>query len=418
MRVACYERVSSKEQAMHGLSLGDQRKALEEWCEKNGHVIVDHYCDAGVSGRMPLKKRPELLRLLEDVKNGKIQLVIFIKLDRFFRNTGQYFLANEVLEAHKVPWKAILEDYETETAAGRLKVTIMLGIAQNEAETTSERLKFTFSQMRERGESTNGTCPFGLKIENKKVVPGAKAYIAKEMFEHFLGSRNVSETRDWMNDTYGEYFTYNGLKGMLKRRSYVEAGVISEELFAKVQELFKKRLPRNPTKNTFLFTGMIFCSECQKRMRGQNSRGNIYYLCNTKWTEHRCNHSSFIREDFLENELLKNILSEVDRYNLTLSENKKRNPKISLEDIQRKKDKLTDLYLNDRISKKKYDEEYNKLDAIIIEPEKKKVDREKVVSMLEVYNELPQNSKKQFWGSLIRKISVDNDNNFAVELLY
>lgn len=419
MRVACYERVSSKEQAMHGLSLGDQRKVLEEWCKNNGHVIVDHYCDAGVSGRMPLKKRPELLRMLEDVKNGKIQLVIFIKLDRFFRNVGQYFLANDVLEAHKVPWKAILEDYETETAAGRLKVTIMLGIAQNEAETTSERLKFTFSQMRERGESTNGKCAFGVSCENKVLVPGEDAHIVTDMFNHFVGSRNISETRQWVEEKYNIYITYHGIRKMLDRETYLKTGIVPAETWNSVHEIIKKRAPRQAKKNIYLFSGLAVCAECGKSLNATTRDRWVYYRCSQFLFNRSCSHSHGISETEIEKTLLNSILAEVDNYNAQLKLRKKQEKKqIDPADIQKKKDKLADLYINDRISKEKYEAEYAKLDAIVIEPEKKEIDREKVVSALDFYGQLTKQGKKQFWGSLVEKISIDNDKNITIDLLY
>lgn len=84
MRVACYERVSTEEQRLHGLSIDAQTAALEAWAQ--GQTIVGHYTDAGVSGRIPARKRPELQRLLRDVEAGKVDLIVFTKLDRWFRN--------------------------------------------------------------------------------------------------------------------------------------------------------------------------------------------------------------------------------------------------------------------------------------------------------------------------------------------
>lgn len=421
MRVACYERVSSKEQAMHGLSLGDQRKVLEDWCEKNGHVIVDHYCDAGVSGRMPLKKRPELLRMLEDVKNGKIQLVIFIKLDRFFRNVGQYFLANDVLEQNKVPWKAILEDYETETAAGRLKVTIMLGIAQNEAETTSERLKFTMAQKRDRGEICNGKYAYGTKIEGKYIVPNEDAENVAEIFKHYIQCRSIAETKEWSEKTFGLYMSYSGFKKMLNYEKYYKIGIITPETWKAEQEILKERSPRKPTNNNvYLFNGFIFCGECGRRLSGQARGSYLMYRCQNHYMEKKCPNPKGISENKVEKDALNSVIEAVDLYNarLKLEKQKGKAKPIDFAEIQRKKDKLADLYINDRISKEKYEKEYNKLDAILIqEPEKKEIDKEKVVSMLSIYQDLPKESKKQFWGSLIKKITVDNDKNITIELL-
>ena len=78
--VFLYIRVSTEEQAIHGLSIEAQTAALEEWTRANGYKAVDTYIDAGISARKPASKRPELQRLLTDVKAGKGEMVVFTKL--------------------------------------------------------------------------------------------------------------------------------------------------------------------------------------------------------------------------------------------------------------------------------------------------------------------------------------------------
>ena len=67
-RVFLYVRVSTEEQAIHGLSIEAQTAALEEWAKSNGHQVVDIYTDAGISARKSAAKRPELQRLLADAQ--------------------------------------------------------------------------------------------------------------------------------------------------------------------------------------------------------------------------------------------------------------------------------------------------------------------------------------------------------------
>ena len=140
LRVACYERVSTEEQALRGYSIETQIDNLTEYCEKAKMKIVDHYTDEGISGAKPPMKRPALKRLLEDVEAGKIDMVLFTKLDRWFRSVQEYFKVQEILERHNVEWKTIHEDYDTTTANGRMAITIFLAIAQNERERTAERI--------------------------------------------------------------------------------------------------------------------------------------------------------------------------------------------------------------------------------------------------------------------------------------
>ena len=140
-RVACYERVSTEEQALHGASVEAQAEALNAYCAQHNLKVVDHYTDAGVSGGKPAFKRQAMSRLLEDVKAGKIDMVIFTKLDRWFRNVPEYFKVQEILEKHKVEWKTVHEDFDTTTPNGRMTITIFLALAQNEREKGSYRVK-------------------------------------------------------------------------------------------------------------------------------------------------------------------------------------------------------------------------------------------------------------------------------------
>ena len=81
-----------------------------------------------------------------------IDLIIFTKLDRSFRSVRDNHAVQAILDKNNVVWRAILEDYQTETADGRLKVNIMLSVAENEADRTSERIKFVFANRVKNGE--------------------------------------------------------------------------------------------------------------------------------------------------------------------------------------------------------------------------------------------------------------------------
>ena len=75
-RVACYPRVSTEEQRQRGLSIEAQTAALQNWADRNGLKHVTFYNDAGNSARKPYNKRPAMVRLMEDVEAGKIDLII------------------------------------------------------------------------------------------------------------------------------------------------------------------------------------------------------------------------------------------------------------------------------------------------------------------------------------------------------
>ena len=168
-RAAIYVRVSTEEQKRHGISVNSQLSALEEYCRANGYNIADVYNDAGYSARKKYTNRPQLLRLMDDCQKGKIDIILFTKLDRWFRSVSDYYQVQNILDECKVPWRAIWEDYETETSSGIFKVNIMLSVAQSEADRTSERIKAVNEYRRAKGEYI-GKAPTGYKIVNKHLV--------------------------------------------------------------------------------------------------------------------------------------------------------------------------------------------------------------------------------------------------------
>lgn len=152
LRVALYIRVSTEEQAKYGISLIAQEDCLLRYAREKGFKIVDIYRDEGYSARKPVSKRPVMLRLLEDVKAGKIDRILFTKFDRWSRNVREYHNVQAILDSHNVTWQAILENYDTLTADGRLRVNIMLSVNESEADRDSERIKFVFEGKRLRKE--------------------------------------------------------------------------------------------------------------------------------------------------------------------------------------------------------------------------------------------------------------------------
>ena len=131
-------RVSSDKQAQEGDSLAAQRAALLKHInDRPDLVLAGEYMDDGISGTK-YSQRDELQRLLDDVAAGKIDLIAFTKLDRWFRSVRHYTATQAILDKYNVGWTAIWEPiYDTTTPQGRLIVNQMMSIAQFEAENTS-----------------------------------------------------------------------------------------------------------------------------------------------------------------------------------------------------------------------------------------------------------------------------------------
>ena len=139
VRIACYIRVSTEEQKLHGISLDAQREKLNEYAEKHDLKIVEWYEDEGISGRKLIKNRPALQRMIKDAQAGKFDRIIFIKLDRFFRSVAEYHECMKLIDP--VIWTATEEKYDLSTANGRAFVNMKITIAELEADQTGERIK-------------------------------------------------------------------------------------------------------------------------------------------------------------------------------------------------------------------------------------------------------------------------------------
>ena len=107
-RVACYVRANTEGQN----SIDNQISSLEEYCKENNYTIAGIYKDSGISARKSYKERPALLQLIEDCKNGKIDLIIFTKLDRLSRNVRDYYELQRVLDKYDVEWFCLGGDLE------------------------------------------------------------------------------------------------------------------------------------------------------------------------------------------------------------------------------------------------------------------------------------------------------------------
>ncbi len=100
LRADLYIHVSGEEQAIKGLSLEAQQEDLEEYARERGWVIADVYIDAAKTARKRLGKRTNFLRMLESVKQDKVDLILFTRLDRWFRSVADYYKVMEILDAH------------------------------------------------------------------------------------------------------------------------------------------------------------------------------------------------------------------------------------------------------------------------------------------------------------------------------
>lgn len=442
-RVFLYARVSTEEQAIHGLSIEAQQTALEAWAKAGEYKVIGTYVDAGISARKPASKRPALQRLLNDVRAGKGELIVFTKLDRWFRSVGQYYQVQDVLEKHSVAWKAIQEDYDTTTASGRLKVNIMLSVAQDEADRTSERIKAINNMKREKGEVLCGSTPFGYKIEGKKFVkdPAVEDAVAA-FFQKYMACASMLKTFDYLRENFGVNLGYQHAYKMLKNPCYygryfgvdgMTPPYITKEEYEKIQKI-RRRIVKGTAKNrVYLFSGLIMCGECGSRMasRVNTKQESYYYNCSAHYMKaNGCKNKTNLIERKIEAYIIETIKEKLDKRKIEVEQayvlNKGRDYAGEIAALRAKMGKLKDLYLNDIIALDECKREQEEYAARIEELEKEasaqeKPDFEAAEKLLSggwevAYHALKKEQKQEFWRILVREIRIYPDRHIEYDL--
>lgn len=443
-RAALYARVSTEEQAQHGVSLDAQKERLTRYAEDNGLIIVDTYVDEGVSARKRYTRRAAFMKMIEAVKRKEVDVILFIKLDRWFRNVADYYEVQSILDRYNVQWIATDEDYDTTTANGRLSLNIKLAIAQDEADRTSERIKFVFGNMVKEGRVISGTAPKGFKIENKRpVVDEDMAEVVRAVFDKMADCRSMKKTQIYILETYNVFWGLKELKHILTNtwnigeaygiKDYCPA-IVDRNLFELVGKIVKTRSARfdgTRSDRVYLFTGLLICGSCGRRMStysvarkkkdGTEGQRYIYYRCQGHLNR-LCHMTKQVNQNTLENWLLANIALKASEFNLSIIEAAKNRPqkRLDADKIRNKLERLKDLYISNLILKDMYEKEFNALTALLNEAEQqtredvKPLDLSLFDNFAEIYQTLDLEQRKALWSRLIEKIIVTESGDYLI----
>lgn len=415
MKVFLYVRVSSEEQAKHGYSLDAQEEALKEFCKKHDHTILGIYRDEGISGRKPYTKRPAMVELLRDLEKIKPDMILFTKLDRWFRNIREYYKVQDILDRYKVDWKAINEEYDTSTASGRLYINIKLSIAQDEADRTSERIKDIQGQLIAQGRPLNVSVPLGYKVENKRVVFSDDIRITKEAVDHYMLHQSAHATVRYLNDNYDLNFSHKRLLNLL--RSPLLKGeyrnnpdfcdpLLTVDEWNKLQETMPKNV-KHATHRVYLFTGLIKCPCCGRNLGGDQSKENKFYRCVYRYNN-TCDFRHAISEKKIERWLLDNIEDDF-RVQVTMKPKQK---KIDPQKYRDQLKRLNEIYILGNIPEAEYKERSAELQKKIAEIQKNAPLKTQNFgsNWKDLYAQLDAEHRRSFWRNLIKEIRVDVEN--------
>lgn len=450
LRVAIYIRVSTDKQVKDGDSMRDQLATGQKYIDSHENMIlVDTYIDDGISGQK--LKRDDFQRLIDDVRAGRIGLIIFTRLDRWFRNLRHYLNTQDILDKHGVSWTAIEQPYfDTSTPHGRAFVNNSMIWAELEAQNDSDRILGVFDDKVDNGEVLSGSTPLGYKIVNKHLVPDDDAPTAVAIFQYYRKTGNLSMTLRYMESEFGLVRSAASLKNMLTNTKYIGEfrdnkeycpAIIDHDLFYDVQRLLKINI-KSGKKHDYIFSGLVVCDDCDHIMSGcqQRARGRVradgtritykysVYRCRQGVNLHRCPNRKLVFETTLESMLLDRIRPELEKY---IAEYEVANLPALRTDAKRrsvegKMQKLKDLYLNDLITMDEFKLDREKLlmqlEKINAEDSRPVKDLSYLKNFLKmdfesVYDSLSIPERRELWRSIVKEIRVDHDKNIHIIFL-
>ena len=341
MAVAIYVRVSTEEQRERQ-SILTQREFADRFCALHSLAVYRVYADDGVSGTVPLERRPEGGQILNDARQGKFNQLLIYRLDRLGRDTRLILNGVDGLEKLGVRVRSMTEEFDTGSATGRLMLTLLSGFASHERDVIRERSVAGTMRLAEAGAWLGGIVPYGYRKqgENKdarlviadEVIPSigmSEADVVKMVFHMaaterksccliaqrlneikvpcayvrddrlmLRGKRKERTSGVWRPGRVRNLIvnkTYKGLHEYGKRSTKRDRQVITrtvpalvpEKVWNKAQATLRSNFwfAKRNTRNRYLLRGLIKCGLCGLSFSGRlavrpNGNREFYYGCN------------------------------------------------------------------------------------------------------------------------------------------
>ena len=321
-RVAAYCRVSSGKDAMLN-SLSAQVSYYSSYIQKQrGWEYAGVYADEAFTGTK--EERPEFQRLMNDCKDGKIDIVLTKSISRFARNTVTMLEAVRELKSMNVDVWFERENIRSMSGDGELMLTILASFAQEESRSVSENCKWRIRDKMKKGEMVGFFGMYGYDYKEGEItVNEVQAAVIRQMFEWYIGGLGVTAIAHRLNEQgipahmggrwhharvgailANEKLTGNSLlqkkfstdhltkKQQRNRgempRYYAEkthSAIISIEVFETAKKIRQERAEHfnadDNSKNIYPFSGKITCGLCGKKYKRKKGVGKFYWQCST-----------------------------------------------------------------------------------------------------------------------------------------
>src|SRR3954463_3208904 len=199
VRCAIYTRVSTDQGLEQDFnSLDAQYDASQAYIRSQAHagwtLLRAKYDDGGFSGGNT--DRPALQRLLDDVRAGKVDVIVVYKVDRLTRSLADFAKLVELFDQHNVSFVSVTQQFNTTTSMGRLTLNVLLSFAQFEREVTGERIRDKIAASKQKGMWMGGWVPIGYDRKDRTLtINETEAVTVWTIFDLFLKLKNVQRVQ-------------------------------------------------------------------------------------------------------------------------------------------------------------------------------------------------------------------------------
>ena len=357
-RAVLYARVSTDDQRERQTIYG-QIEALRNFAPHWNMTIVDEYLDDGISGTIPMGKRPEGARLMEDASADNFEVLIFYRLDRLARSLRNFLDIVDYFEMAGVGLRSMTETFDTTNPMGRFAVQMIAAVAELERGTIIERTSMGRTRIANQGLWTGGVVPYGYLVDDEgylypnstprtgytfsevDIVRRIYRVIADESGTAMAVARRLNEEGIPMWRKYhhrgqseAQYMSKPGARWwpsnvvrIIRSETYkgnhvwgpkgqtIEREVpplVDSDTWGRAQRQLEanRRLPKNPRAHPYLLRGLIRCGNCGYVYTGllnHNGKGwkRYYYRCGSQVGEikvgrDRCD-GKLVGADWIEN---------------------------------------------------------------------------------------------------------------------
>ena len=295
MKAAIYIRVSTDAQFEEGYSVDAQKEQLTAYCISKGIKQYDYYIDGGWSGSNI--ERPELEKLIKDVKENKISHVLVYKLDRLSRSQKDtLYLIEDVFMPNNVDFVSLTESLDTSTPIGRTMIGILAAFAQLERETIRMRTRMgMLERVKEGYWMGGGRIPFGYDYDKESgiLVPNKDAEKVRRVYDLYIQGYSPQNIANMLGLKYDKLTTqilkrksnygiieYNGIEYQGKHEP-----IISKEIYDQAMSAMINRSITRTYTSDHLLTGLVYCGKCGAKMRYQKwGKKGVKLVCYSQQT--------------------------------------------------------------------------------------------------------------------------------------